>query len=165
MNEKVLKYYEVNNCEQNGMPRRQQHALDDEQRKLCDMLIQMGMDAGVAWEAASMGLDQELAVDFCMDESVRQEQRESHRAALAAANAREGTRSGGARAAASSLGGSLNNSVRKPDALLGNGGMGKKSSMAIVRGGVERGGTLNDDSDEDDPPLSSRLAPRPQMSV
>ena len=48
----MKKYYEVNNCarKQNGMPRRQQHALDDEQRKLCDMLIQMGMDAGVAWE-------------------------------------------------------------------------------------------------------------------
>ena len=105
--------------------------LTSEQEALRDALIDMGKDATFAAEAAEMGLDQELAFDYCTDPRTRAEQRSSHSAALRAEKQREGMRSRGAKAAAASLNRPL--AVREaPAELLGNPGMGRNSSMAIV---------------------------------
>ena len=77
--------------------------LTTEQEHIHQQLVDMGMEASLAKEAASMGLDMDLALSFCLEEDVRAQERANHQAALFASRAREGTRSGGAGSAAASL--------------------------------------------------------------
>jgi hypothetical protein len=78
---------------QRGQMPPKKRRLTSEQETLRDELIAMGMDASLAAEAAEMGLDEELAFEFCTDEHTGEEQRNNHSAALRAEKQREGMRS------------------------------------------------------------------------
>ena len=130
-------------------------ALTAEQLTLYNTLKDMGMDISLAKEAASMSLDAELAILFCTDEDVQHRERENHRAAVLLNQTTRGTRSSGARHAVSSLREPLNNRSDRVQDLLGNKGMGSKSSMALVRRSADDGGPS--DGDEDNAPPPGRL--------
>ena len=130
-------------------------ALTAEQLTLYNTLKDMGMDISLAKEAASMSLDAELAILFCTDEDVQHRERENHRAAVLLNQTTRGTRSSGARHAVSSLREPLNNRSDRVRDLLGNKGMGSKSSMALIRRSADDGGPS--DGDEDNAPPPGRL--------
>ena len=127
--------------------------LTADQLTLYKNLLDLGVDDSLAKEASSMSLDIELAFLFCTEEDVQHRERANHRAAVLLNQTERGSRSSGARHAASSLREPLNRSDHVQE-LLGNKGMGPKSSMALVRRAVDGGLS---DSDEDNAPLSGRL--------
>ena len=127
--------------------------LTADQLTLYKNLLELGVVDSLAKEASSMSLDIELAFLFCTEEDVQHRERANHRAAVLLNQTERGSRSSGARHAASSLREPLNRSDHVQE-LLGNKGMGPKSSMALVRRAVDGGLS---DSDEDNAPLSGRL--------